>query len=156
MTSFRRIRQLFDTANYSYILPSHRLTVYILGVGVGYLLRKLPKNYKINDVSIPLTFSGIIFHGRNENQRWCQTAYRRSFASDGSYPYWCSLVPSLDQPVWATSITCTIQFTQPRTTRSLRLDGVPCSFGSRFWRILETPMVRFLRSIWTHCAWQTR
>ncbi|XP_001603690.2 O-acyltransferase like protein [Nasonia vitripennis] len=46
------IRQLFDTANFSYILPSHRLTVYILGVGVGYLLRKLPKNYKINDTLI--------------------------------------------------------------------------------------------------------
>ncbi|XP_014232927.1 O-acyltransferase like protein-like [Trichogramma pretiosum] len=43
------IRQLFDTANLSYILPSHRLTVYILGVFVGYVLRNWPKNRRIND-----------------------------------------------------------------------------------------------------------
>ncbi|XP_014214340.1 nose resistant to fluoxetine protein 6-like [Copidosoma floridanum] len=43
------IRQLFDTANLSYILPSHRLTVYVIGVLAGYVLRKWPKNEKIND-----------------------------------------------------------------------------------------------------------
>ncbi|KAF7393950.1 hypothetical protein HZH68_010769 [Vespula germanica] len=41
------IKQLFDTANMSYILPSHRLTVYIIGIFVGYLLRSLPKEYKM-------------------------------------------------------------------------------------------------------------
>ncbi|XP_043498479.1 nose resistant to fluoxetine protein 6-like [Polistes fuscatus] len=42
------IKQLFDTANMSYILPSHRLTVYIMGIFIGYLLRLLPKQFKMN------------------------------------------------------------------------------------------------------------
>ncbi|XP_033228277.1 O-acyltransferase like protein-like [Belonocnema kinseyi] len=42
------IRQLFDTANFSYILPSHRLTVYIMGIFLGYLLRNYPKGFKLN------------------------------------------------------------------------------------------------------------
>ena len=46
-----RIKQLFDTADFSYSLPSHRLTVYIIGIFMGYLLRYLPKDYKINKVS---------------------------------------------------------------------------------------------------------
>ncbi|TGZ56969.1 nose resistant to fluoxetine protein 6 [Temnothorax longispinosus] len=41
------IRQLFDTADYSYTLPSHRLTVYIIGIFAGYLLRHIPKDYKL-------------------------------------------------------------------------------------------------------------
>lgn len=45
------IRQLFDTADYSYTLPSHRLTIYILGIFVGYLLRNLPKDFKMSTVS---------------------------------------------------------------------------------------------------------
>ncbi|XP_043525105.1 nose resistant to fluoxetine protein 6-like [Frieseomelitta varia] len=44
------IKQLFDTADFSYTLPSHRLTVYIIGIFMGYLLRHLPKDYKINKV----------------------------------------------------------------------------------------------------------
>lgn len=46
-----RIKQLFDTADFSYTLPSHRLTVYIIGIFMGYLLRYLPKDYKMNKVS---------------------------------------------------------------------------------------------------------
>ncbi|XP_015434936.1 PREDICTED: nose resistant to fluoxetine protein 6-like [Dufourea novaeangliae] len=46
------IKQLFDTADFSYTLPSHRLTVYIIGVLVGYLLRYLPRDYKINRVTL--------------------------------------------------------------------------------------------------------
>ncbi|XP_030765294.1 nose resistant to fluoxetine protein 6-like [Sitophilus oryzae] len=34
------IQQLFETADYMYILPPHRATVYIMGVFMGYLLRK--------------------------------------------------------------------------------------------------------------------
>ncbi|XP_057327425.1 nose resistant to fluoxetine protein 6 isoform X1 [Microplitis mediator] len=48
------IRQLFDTANLSYILPSHRLTVYIIGIYLGYLLRRYPKGLKINKSIIRL------------------------------------------------------------------------------------------------------
>ncbi|XP_033205713.2 nose resistant to fluoxetine protein 6-like [Bombus vosnesenskii] len=42
------IKQLFDTADFSYTLPSHRLTVYTIGIFMGYLLRYLPKDYKMN------------------------------------------------------------------------------------------------------------
>ncbi|XP_031833767.2 nose resistant to fluoxetine protein 6 isoform X1 [Nomia melanderi] len=45
------IRQLFDTADFSYTLPSHRLTVYIMGIFVGYLLRYVPKDYKMSKVT---------------------------------------------------------------------------------------------------------
>lgn len=38
-----RVRQLFDTANYMYILPAHRLTVYIIGILLGYILRNFKK-----------------------------------------------------------------------------------------------------------------
>ncbi|XP_076750177.1 nose resistant to fluoxetine protein 6 isoform X2 [Xylocopa sonorina] len=44
------IKQLFDTANFSYTLPSHRMTVYIIGIFMGYLLRHLPRDYKINKI----------------------------------------------------------------------------------------------------------
>ncbi|XP_043792229.1 nose resistant to fluoxetine protein 6-like [Apis laboriosa] len=46
------IKQLYDTANYSYILPSHRLTVYIIGIFIGYLLRYLPKDFKMNKITL--------------------------------------------------------------------------------------------------------
>ncbi|XP_076290207.1 nose resistant to fluoxetine protein 6 isoform X2 [Lasioglossum baleicum] len=46
------IRQLFDTADFSYTLPSHRLTVYIIGIAIGYLLRYLPKDYKMNKTAL--------------------------------------------------------------------------------------------------------
>ncbi|XP_011304464.1 nose resistant to fluoxetine protein 6 isoform X2 [Fopius arisanus] len=48
------IRQLFDTANLSYILPTHRLTVYIIGIFVGYFLRICPKGYKMSKSVIRL------------------------------------------------------------------------------------------------------
>ncbi|CAK9807752.1 Nose resistant to fluoxetine protein 6 [Anthophora plagiata] len=44
------IKQLFDTADFSYTLPSHRLTVYIIGIFMGYLLRYLPRVYKMNKI----------------------------------------------------------------------------------------------------------
>lgn len=49
-----RVTQLFDTANFMYILPAHRITVYIMGILLGYILRtykdlKLTKvRFKIN------------------------------------------------------------------------------------------------------------
>ncbi|KAG5323880.1 NRF6 protein, partial [Acromyrmex heyeri] len=46
------IRQLFDTADYSYTLPSHRLTVYIIGVFAGYFLRNLPENFKLGTTTL--------------------------------------------------------------------------------------------------------
>lgn len=35
----RSVSQLFDTANFMYILPAHRLTVYLMGVGLAFVLR---------------------------------------------------------------------------------------------------------------------
>ncbi|XP_012055335.1 PREDICTED: uncharacterized protein LOC105618403 [Atta cephalotes] len=46
------IRQLFDTADYSYTLPSHRLTIYIIGVFAGYFLRNLPKDFKLGTTTL--------------------------------------------------------------------------------------------------------
>ncbi|XP_053985527.1 nose resistant to fluoxetine protein 6-like [Hylaeus anthracinus] len=46
------IKQLFDTADFSYTLPSHRLTVYIIGIFMGYLLRYMPKDYKMNRTAL--------------------------------------------------------------------------------------------------------
>ncbi|XP_024941445.1 nose resistant to fluoxetine protein 6 isoform X2 [Cephus cinctus] len=59
------IRQLFDTANLSYILPTHRLTVYIMGILVGYLLRNCPKGYKLNGtvINIGWIVSSLMFIG---------------------------------------------------------------------------------------------
>ncbi|XP_067206747.1 nose resistant to fluoxetine protein 6-like isoform X2 [Linepithema humile] len=46
------IRQLFDTADFSYTLPSHRLTVYIIGIFTGYILRNIPKNFKLTTTAL--------------------------------------------------------------------------------------------------------
>lgn len=40
MDEFCRVQQLFDTADKMYILPPHRVTVYIMGLFTGYILRK--------------------------------------------------------------------------------------------------------------------
>nr|CAD7569101.1 unnamed protein product [Timema californicum] len=37
------VAKLFDTANLSYILPTHRATIYLIGVLVGYWLRNMRK-----------------------------------------------------------------------------------------------------------------
>ncbi|KAK0172238.1 hypothetical protein PV328_005583 [Microctonus aethiopoides] len=47
-------QQLFDTANFSYSLPTHRLTIYIIGIFIGYLLRIYPEDYKMNKSVIKL------------------------------------------------------------------------------------------------------
>ncbi|RLU26672.1 hypothetical protein DMN91_000469 [Ooceraea biroi] len=59
------IRQLFDTADYSYTLPSHRLTIYIIGIFVGYLLRNLPKDFKMSTTTLYTgwTVSTVMFLG---------------------------------------------------------------------------------------------
>ncbi|XP_076666635.1 nose resistant to fluoxetine protein 6 isoform X1 [Andrena cerasifolii] len=46
------IKQLFDTADFSYTLPSHRLTVYIIGIFIGHLLRYVSRDYKMNKVAL--------------------------------------------------------------------------------------------------------
>jgi hypothetical protein len=41
---------MFDTADYSYILPTHRLTVYAMGIALGYLLRHCGRDFKLKSV----------------------------------------------------------------------------------------------------------
>ncbi|KAL3280802.1 hypothetical protein HHI36_004033 [Cryptolaemus montrouzieri] len=45
------IQQLFDTADNMYILPIHRLTVYIIGILLGYYLRKM-KHFRLSKLQI--------------------------------------------------------------------------------------------------------
>lgn len=46
------VSQMYDTADYSYILPTHRLTVYIMGILMGYCLRYAGRNYPLKSVSL--------------------------------------------------------------------------------------------------------
>ncbi|XP_046985969.1 nose resistant to fluoxetine protein 6-like [Schistocerca americana] len=46
------VSKLFETADFSYILPSHRLTVYIMGIFVGYFLRIYGRNFKLKKAYI--------------------------------------------------------------------------------------------------------
>nr|XP_023016320.1 nose resistant to fluoxetine protein 6 [Leptinotarsa decemlineata] len=39
------VQQLFNTADYMYILPAHRATVYIMGIFLGYILRNFSNMY---------------------------------------------------------------------------------------------------------------
>ncbi|KAK9890490.1 hypothetical protein WA026_010571 [Henosepilachna vigintioctopunctata] len=45
------IQQLFDTADNMYILPIHRATVYIMGILLGYYLRKL-QHFRLSKIQI--------------------------------------------------------------------------------------------------------
>lgn len=42
------VSQMFKTASMSYILPTHRLTVYIMGLGLGYALHRVPESYQFS------------------------------------------------------------------------------------------------------------
>ncbi|XP_066592005.1 uncharacterized protein [Prorops nasuta] len=48
------LKQLYKTANLTYILPLHRATPYVLGVGLGTLLHYTGKNVKIHKVVVIL------------------------------------------------------------------------------------------------------
>lgn len=56
------VRQLFDTADFMYIIPAHRLTVYIMGVLLGYFMRTC-KHVKLSKVQLRIGWwtSTIIF-----------------------------------------------------------------------------------------------
>lgn len=49
------VSQLFDTADFMYTLPAHRITVYIMGVLLGYVLRTC-KDMKLTKVVFELFF----------------------------------------------------------------------------------------------------
>lgn len=52
---------MYDTADFSYILPTHRLTVYIMGILLGYCLRYVGRNYQLKNVSASQQFRIIIY-----------------------------------------------------------------------------------------------
>lgn len=41
---------MFNTADYSYILPTHRATVYVIGIAMGFILRQLGRDVKLKKV----------------------------------------------------------------------------------------------------------
>lgn len=45
---------MFDTANFSYILPTHRATIYFLGVYLAHLLKYSNSQVYFSNVSIIL------------------------------------------------------------------------------------------------------
>lgn len=60
-----RVHQMFNTANYSYIIPFHRLTSYIIGIFFGFALRHYDKHYRIKSSYLRLgwtiTFSFLSY-----------------------------------------------------------------------------------------------
>lgn len=48
------VSQMFKTASLSYILPTHRLTVYIMGVALGYALHRVPASFRLSSTSASL------------------------------------------------------------------------------------------------------
>jgi len=47
-----RIRQLFQTADLSYTLPSHRATVYVMGIALGFVLRYCGRDLRLKKVCV--------------------------------------------------------------------------------------------------------
>jgi len=45
-----RLSQLYDTARLSYTLPTHRATVYLIGISVRFLLRETKNKVSLNKV----------------------------------------------------------------------------------------------------------
>jgi hypothetical protein len=49
-----RIRQLFQTADFSYALPAHRATVYVMGIALGFVLHYSGRDFKLKKVCVRL------------------------------------------------------------------------------------------------------
>lgn len=54
---------MFDTADLSYILPTHRITVYLMGVYTAYVLKTTPKSTQFSKVQIALYWVLALFIG---------------------------------------------------------------------------------------------
>ncbi|XP_025421860.1 nose resistant to fluoxetine protein 6-like [Sipha flava] len=48
------VSQMYDTADFSYILPAHRLTVYIMGILLAYCLRYVGRDYRLKNSYLKL------------------------------------------------------------------------------------------------------
>ncbi|XP_046395284.1 nose resistant to fluoxetine protein 6-like [Ischnura elegans] len=51
------VSQLFATATNSYILPTHRLTSYLIGIGVGFYLRRMEKEVTLSKFQVFIGWS---------------------------------------------------------------------------------------------------
>jgi len=58
--STSRIKKMFETGDLSYILPTHRLTVYIMGILTGIFLRRNPNGIHLNSVQSTNGGGGMI------------------------------------------------------------------------------------------------
>jgi hypothetical protein len=47
-----RIRQVLQTSDLSYFLPSHRATVYIMGIALGFVLRYCGRDFRLKKVCV--------------------------------------------------------------------------------------------------------
>ena len=47
---FCRLSQLYDTGRLSYTLPTHRATVYLIGIAVSFILRETKDKVSLNKV----------------------------------------------------------------------------------------------------------
>jgi hypothetical protein len=47
---FYRVSQLYETGNFSYTLPTHRATVYLIGVAVRFVIRETKPSLSLNKV----------------------------------------------------------------------------------------------------------
>jgi hypothetical protein len=66
---FYRVSQLYETGNFSYTLPTHRATVYLIGVAVRFLIRETKPSLSLNKViTVKLFFrEHITTDARNAN-----------------------------------------------------------------------------------------
>lgn len=58
------VSQMFRTADLSYVMPTHRLTVYLMGVSLGYILRHCGRDFKLKQSHLTLgwTLALICFY----------------------------------------------------------------------------------------------
>ncbi|XP_072399233.1 nose resistant to fluoxetine protein 6-like [Diabrotica undecimpunctata] len=73
------VQQLFDTADYMYILPAHRATVYIMGIFLGYILRN-SSNITLNKTQVNVGNALAIL-------TFCVSFFGASFMGNIDYVY---------------------------------------------------------------------
>ncbi|XP_059483619.1 nose resistant to fluoxetine protein 6 isoform X2 [Neocloeon triangulifer] len=92
------VKKMFDTCNKSYILPSHRLTVYIMGILTGFYLRRNPKGIKFTLTTELLTwaFIGLIcIYPWFSPYHMSRLDYRYNVWEAANYAAWAPILWSL-------------------------------------------------------------
>ncbi|VVC30375.1 Nose resistant-to-fluoxetine protein, N-terminal,Acyltransferase 3 [Cinara cedri] len=91
------VSQMYDTADYSYILPTHRLTVYIMGILLAYCLRYVGKNYQIKNshlkfgwvIATGLFYEAFLKPSRMGTMDYVYTAKDAAYYAAFAPIYWC-------------------------------------------------------------------